>query len=195
MVFAQFFAYLKAKQAQQDATDAGKKAEVEKQRATDSANAANFALQQLLRAQTEQASIRKEISSATGSTQALAAIQKTLNAKRIYLQYVGDALPLAQTVGANLKNSGYAVPGYEKVDPNKSPSKNQVRYFYPEDKPESDKIAGLLKWWVTGEVESKLLSNPNNIVPQGQFEVWIAAGSTGTMSPQIPLAPPKSPPD
>ncbi len=109
----------------------------------------------------------------------MAAIQKTLDAKRIYLQYVGDALPLAQIVGAKLKKSGYVVPGYEKVDPNKSPSKNQVRYFYAEEKPEADKIAGLMNQWVTGGVESKLLSNPNNIVPQNQFEVWIVPGSTG----------------
>ena len=187
VVLAQGFAYMKARQAQRDATTAEHLAELEKQKATDSANAANFALQQAQRAQTEQASITKEISTVGGSAQALAAIQKTLNAKRIYLQYVGDALSLAKTVGANLERSGYVVPGYEKVDPDKSPSKSQVRYFYPEEKPEADKIAALLKQWITGDVESKLLSNPNNIVPQNQFEVWIAfkrftppaAGSAG----------------
>jgi energy-coupling factor transporter ATP-binding protein EcfA2 len=136
---------------------------------------AETALQQASRAQHEQATISKEISAAGGSTQALAAIQKTIDAKRIYLQYVGDALPVAQIVGANLKKSGYVVPGYEKVDPDKSPSKNQVRYFYPDEKLEADKVAGLLNQWLTGGVESKLLSNPNNIVPQNQFEVWIAA--------------------
>jgi energy-coupling factor transporter ATP-binding protein EcfA2 len=182
VILALAFAYFKARQAQRDATNAEHQAEVEKQKATDSANAANFALQQVQRAQNEQASLTKEISAAGGSAQALAAIQNTLDAKRIYMQYVGDALPLAQLCGAKLKKSGYLVPGYEKVDPSKSPNKNQVRYFYPDEKPEADKIAGLMNQWVTGGVESKLLSNPNNVVPQGQFEVWIAAGSTGTAS-------------
>ena len=176
--------------AQRSAEEATRQEKIAKQAELE----AETALLQAQRAQGEQATIKKEISSAGGSAQALAAIQNTLDAKRIYMQYVGDALPLAQLCGAKLKKSGYLVPGYERVDPSKSPNKNQVRYFYSVDKPDADKIAGLMNQWVTGGVESKLLSNPNNVVPQGQFEVWIATGSTGTQPSNAPTAPTASAP-
>jgi energy-coupling factor transporter ATP-binding protein EcfA2 len=200
-----FWSLWRAKQEIQYAMEA--KEEVGKQRdiADVARREAETALQQALRAQGEQATIRKEISSAAGSAQALAAIQKTLNAKRIYLQYVADVEPsstrttganpktdsglaLAKWVGANLKQADYAVPGYEKVSSSKAPDKNQVRYFYPQDKSEAVKIVDLLKQWVSGDVESELLNNPNNVVPEGQFEIWIAAGT----KPRLPIAPPNT---
>jgi hypothetical protein len=196
---------LRARQEIQYAMEAKEEARKQRDIADIARREAETALQQALRAQVEQATIRKEISSAAGSTQALAAIQKTLNAKRIYLQYVADVelssylraganpktdsgLALAKWVGANLKQAGYAVPGYEKVSSSKAPNKNQVRYFYPQDKPEAGKIVDLLKQWVSGDVESELLNNPNNVVPEGQFEIWIAAGT----KPRLPIAPPNT---
>jgi hypothetical protein len=190
-----FWSLERAKQEARLAEAAEANAETLRITADKARHEAETALQQALRAQGEQATIRKEISSAAGSAQALAAIQKTLNAKRIYLQYVPDdepsssrisganpktdsGLALAKSVGANLKQAGYAVPGYEKVLPSKAPSNNQVRYFYSQDKPEADKVVGLLKQWVSGDVESVLVNNPNNVVPEGQFEIWIAAGTT-----------------
>jgi hypothetical protein len=155
---------------------------------------------QATRAKQLQASLRQQICSS--GNPACTEIEKTLNAKRIYLQYVADTansspdgsqlatgLALATMVGADLKQAGYAVPGYEKVSPAKAPSANQVRYFYPADKGDADAIAGLLQQWVNGDVQSELLNNPNSVVPQGQFEVWLAAAATGKTYIPAPTAP------
>jgi AAA ATPase domain len=153
---------------------------------------------QLNGAQLVQSNIRQEVCGS--GNPACAQVQKTLSAKRIYLQYVADdagaplnsglptGLALAKIVGSNLKEAGYTVPGYEKVSTAKSPSSNQVRYFYTGDIDDANAIATLLGQWVNGGAQSAQINNPNNVVPQGQFEVWLAATATGKTAAPAPSA-------
>jgi hypothetical protein len=147
---------------------------------------ANLAEQQSKRDQQYQQDLKNEVSKRleealkqATSDRAIASIQasvRDIKAKRIYLQYAGkEQLGLAQTLQSNLKAQGFFVPGYEDVG-NKAPSRTQVRYFYPADKPEAEYIASLLL--VAGPVDTQLTPNPKKVVPPGQFEVWLAATAT-----------------
>jgi WD40 repeat protein len=135
-------------------------------------------------AQKAQKELYDMVEAAKGSkdaSQALARIAQTASAKQIYLQYVEvEQVPVAKLVQNNLTSAGYFVPGYEKVAPNFSPAKNQVRYFHTEDQADAEKIAALLRLLITGDVGTQLTFNPKNVVPQGQFEFWLATGTRAT---------------
>jgi len=175
IVVWQFVAFQRAKQA-------GKQAEAYGQQAAKERDVAQAALQQLQRERQGQiqvlSKIQQDLRGSVAGPEVLGSIEKSITAQRIYMQYVGDdGLTLAKQVGVLLRNGGYAVPGYEKVAPNLSPSKSQVRFFHAEDKAGAGNIAGIVQGAVTGTVTAVQTADPNNVVPVGQFEVWLAQGT------------------
>ncbi len=141
---------------------------------------AQLASDQAQKAQQFQQNLVQQINAAKGSATALAAIAQNIQAQRVYLQYVrGEPVQQAKTVEGLLQKRGYSVPGIEQVAPDRSPSQTQVRFFHPEDEAAANKIASLLKPLVQGGVTAQANANPNNVVPTGQFEVWLAASPTG----------------
>jgi hypothetical protein len=133
-----------------------------------------------------EAQVQESLANLAKKGSSAASILKTIQAKRIYLQYVGNrTLALAQAVQAYLTLQGYAVPGAELVNSNKAPRVTQVRYFYPEDRPQAQEIVGLLRNILTGTATAQQTANPNNVVPQGQLEVWLSAEATGCMAPYV----------
>ena len=154
---------------------------------------AQLAADQAQKAQQFQQNLVQQINDAKGSATALAAIAQNIQAQRVYLQYVrGEPIQQAKTVEGLLQKRGYAVPGIEQVAADRSPSQTQVRYFHPEDQAGADKIASLLKPLVQGSVTTQGTANPNNVVPTGQFEVWLAASSAGQTAAQTNQAPPQA---
>ena len=119
------------------------------------------------------------------------ALMRTIQAKRVYLQYAGDQqAELVKTLEADLRKHEYVVPGDEKMG-DKAPPQTQVRYFHREEKAEADKIAEFVQPFITDNVSSALIANPNNVVPAGQFELWLGAGTqsrrgTATGTPSAP---------
>jgi energy-coupling factor transporter ATP-binding protein EcfA2 len=113
------------------------------------------------------------------SPAAYSAIKTAITAKRIYLQYVdAGQIPLIKAVQTMLREQGFYVPGYEKVASNQSPAGNQVRFFNGQDATDATKIGRLLAPLVTGNVATQAIANPNGVVPLGQFEIWLAEGTT-----------------
>ncbi len=119
-------------------------------------------------------SIVQEITNAKGNSTALAAIAQTVQAPRVFLQIVRGQ-PHTQALKAQdvLQKSGFSVPAIEEVDPQRFPSQSQVRYFYPGDWTGANKVATPLKAAGFGDLVIKLVANPNNLVPTGQYEVWL----------------------
>ena len=154
---------------------------------------AQLAADQAQKAQQFQQNLVQQINAAKGSATALAAIAQNIQAQRVYLQYVrGEPIQQAKTVEGLLQKKGYAVPAIEQVAPDRFPSQTQVRYFHPEDQAGADKIASLLKSLVQGSVTTQGTANPNNVVPTGQFEVWLTSSSTGQTAAQTNQAPPQA---
>jgi energy-coupling factor transporter ATP-binding protein EcfA2 len=144
---------------------------------------AQLAADQAQKAQQFQQNLVQQIDAAKGNATALAAIAQNIQAQRVYLQYVrGEPVQQAKTVQGLLQKRGYSVPGIEQVAPDRSPSQTQVRYFHPEDQAGADKIASLLKPLVQGTVTTQGTANPNNVVPTGQFEVWLAASAASQLT-------------
>ena len=143
------------------------------------------------RAQALHEDLVKKIEGANGSATALAAIAKEVTAKQVYVQYVSRDLGLAKATQAQLKGLGYAVPGIEQVDPGKAPSQTQVRFFHAEDRGDAAKLAGQLKGIVGGGVQVESISDAKNVVPPGQFEVWLmpATASIAVFGPHAPATP------
>jgi len=156
-------------------------AEQQKRLAQEQAEVANAQAQ---KAQQFQENVVQQIQNAKGSATALAAIAQSIQAQRVYLQYVrGEPIDQAKTVQGLLQKHGYSVPGIEQVSPDRSPSHTQVRFFHPEDQAAAGKIADLLKPLATGNIAIQATPNPNNVVPAGQFEVWLASSSTAQQIP------------
>jgi energy-coupling factor transporter ATP-binding protein EcfA2 len=155
---------------------------------------AQLAADQAQKAQQFQQNLVQQIHDAKGSATALAAIAQNIQAQRVYLQYMrGQPVQQARTVQGVLQKRGYVVPGIEQVAPDRFPSQTQVRYFHPEDQAGADKIASLLKPVVQGSVTTQATANSNNVVPTGQFEVWLTTSSTGQQSAaQTNQAPPQA---
>ena len=113
-------------------------------------------------------------------------IARSIQARRIYLQYTGGpALSLAQRLQAYLTSQGYSVPGIEQVSPNKAPRLTQVRYFNQDDLPTAQQIVDLLKTILSAAPIPQRTANPNNLVPAGQLEVWLPVGATGCMAQYV----------
>jgi hypothetical protein len=113
-------------------------------------------------------------------------IARSLQARRIYLQYTGGpVLSLAQRLQAYLTSQGYSVPGIEQVSPNKAPRVTQVRYFNQDDLPAAQQIVALLKTILSAAPIPQRTANPNNLVPAGQLEVWLPVGATGCMAQYV----------
>lgn len=128
--------------------------------------------------------LAKKIDDAHGSPEALAAIAKEIKAKRVYVQYVSQDLPLAKSTQAQLRGLGYAVPGIEAVDPGKTGGQTQVRFFHAEDRADAGKLGGQLKGMVAGGVQVQLVADTKNVVPVGQFEVWLGPNAGGMAARQ-----------
>jgi hypothetical protein len=90
----------------------------------------------------------------------------------VYLQITkGEQRSLAGDLQAKLMASGFAVPSIELLS--SGPVNTYVRYFSVDDKPQADKILGLMKT-MGFEVEEQDFTAPNqNKVASGQMEVWI----------------------
>jgi hypothetical protein len=172
----QFIAYQHLRQAERQEARA-------KEAAIAAQKEAETAFTQVARTRDQQqqwlARLQQDLRGTAVGSQALAGIEKSISAQRVYMQYVGDD-GLAKQVGSSLRTQGFVVPGYEKVASNQSPSESQVRYFHPEDKVAAAKIAAIVAGSVTGPVNPILTANPNNVVPIGQFEVWLDDGTTGS---------------
>jgi hypothetical protein len=166
---------------------------------------------QAKKAQEFQANLVQRIDAANGSATALAAIAKTIQAQRVYLQYVPSESTLAHSLQGQLQHHGFEVPGAEQVSPNTAPSGTQVRFFRPEDRADATHLATILRPLVPGGVSVQASANPNNLIPAGQFEVWLVpppatvasssetptrsaagnpAASPAVPSPAAPAAPP-----
>jgi hypothetical protein len=114
--------------------------------------------------------------------QQLLAKQSIAKTKRIYMQYVGDGQRgLVKDKQNYLRKQSYLMPGSgEQVPASQSPHQNQVRYFNKGDDSDAATIAKLLAPLVTGKVAIQSTNNPNGVVPVGQFEIWLAEGTTET---------------
>jgi hypothetical protein len=138
-----------------------------------------------------------EIVEAKGNSAALAAIVQTVQAPRVFLQIVKDQ-PKTQAMLAQavLQKDGFSVPGIEAVDSQKFPSQSEVRYFYAGDWTGANKVATPLKAAGFQDLTIKLLPNPNNVVPKGQYEVWLVPSPTEAQQnqPTPQQAPPVSAP-
>jgi energy-coupling factor transporter ATP-binding protein EcfA2 len=112
--------------------------------------------------------------------QQLLAKQPLAKNKRIYMQYVSDdQRELVKNVQDYFRKQHYLMPGSgERVSASKSPHDNQVRYFNKGDDGDAGTIASLLAPLVTGRVVIQPTNNPNGVVPVGQFEIWLAEGTT-----------------
>ena len=118
------------------------------------------------------------------SLQALQASVSRVQANHVYLQYAGPTqLDLAKSLQAELIKLGYAVPGYEVVG-NKSPAQTQVRYFRPADKDGAQKIAGALQPLIDGGIALQPIPDPKNVVPPGQYEIWLSPNAQAAVKPQ-----------
>lgn len=187
ILILQLLAYWNLRQAKNEAVRARDEAIAANKQAASQKAAAQTALQQVVRTRQEQtqvlSNLQKDLRGTAAGSEALANIEQSISAQRIYMQYVGDeSLALAKQVGSLLRSQGYVVPGYEKVAPNLSPSKSEVRYFHAGDKDSAAKIAAIVAGSVTSPVNPVPTANPNNVVPVGQFEVWLAQGTTGSQN-------------
>jgi hypothetical protein len=96
------------------------------------------------------------------------------------MQYVSDdQRELVKNVQDYFRKQHYLMPGSgERVSASKSPHDNQVRYFNKGDDGDAGTIASLLAPLVTGRVVIQPTNNLNGVVPVGQFEIWLAEGTT-----------------
>jgi hypothetical protein len=130
---------------------------------------------------TAEQSVATAKADATLATQQAIRDQQLLGkTKRIYLQYVGDdQRGLVKKIQNYFRKQGYLMPGSgEQVPASKSPHQIQVRYFNSENVADADTIGKLLRPLVTGKVAIQSTNNPNGVVPVGQFEIWLAEGTT-----------------
>jgi energy-coupling factor transporter ATP-binding protein EcfA2 len=103
------------------------------------------------------------------------ALSNLVNKDRVYLQYAAESqLHLAKRIQASLATAGYTAPGVENVGA-KAPAHTQVRYFRDSDLWHAQKIADLVGKLVYGSVTLAPLPNQQDLVPPGQFEIWLAA--------------------
>jgi hypothetical protein len=106
-----------------------------------------------------------------------APVIRAIGAKRVYVQYGGsNQADLANAVKKALTQQHYVVPSIENVG-SKATKQTEVRYFNPEDNHDATSISSVLGGVVTGSVDAKQTSNQNNVVPRGQFEVWLGTDS------------------
>jgi hypothetical protein len=145
-------------------------AETQRQQAEETAERASS---QAKKAQEFQANIVQQIDAAKGNANALAQIAQNIQAKRVYLQYVPAEAQLARSLQGQLQQRGFVVPGTEKVSSDRAPSGTQVRFFHPEDRADATRLANVLRPLVTGGISVQASANPDQVVPQGQFEVWL----------------------
>jgi hypothetical protein len=145
-------------------------AQAQQQQAEETAEKASS---QAKKAQEFQTNIVQQIDAAKGNANALAQIAQRIEAKRVYLQYVPAEAQLARSLQSQLQQRGFVVPGAERVSSDRAPSGTQVRFFHPEDRADATRLANILRPFVVGGVSVQSSANPNQVVPQGQFEVWL----------------------
>ena len=108
-----------------------------------------------------------------------ASIQTTAITTRpaISLLYGGvRQLDLARQLQGYLNGQGYLVTELERVG-SRSPHETQVRYFYPQDQLDAEKLANVLSSTVDG-VKAQLTSfDPKTPVLSGQLEIWLSAAA------------------
>ncbi len=132
---------------------------------------------QAAKAQEFQQNLVQQIDAAHGSATALAAIAKNISAPRIYVQFAAGQANLARAVQARLEAKGYVVPGTEAIASGNVPQQSQIRFFHDTDRATATQIAGVLRSSVPGDVSAQSFPNPRQIVPAGQFELWIVPPS------------------
>jgi hypothetical protein len=116
-----------------------------------------------------------------------APIIRAIGAKRVYLQYGGsNQAGLANEVKKALIQQHYAVPDFESVG-SRAPKQTEVHYFNPQDNHDATAIASVLGGVIAGSVEAKQATNQNNVVPRGQFEVWLGTDSVALKQAPINL--------
>jgi hypothetical protein len=93
-------------------------------------------------------------------------------APSVYLQIARDEQRAdAGDLRANLRAAGFAVPGIELVS--HGTVNTYIRYFSPDDKPQADKILGLMKNMGFDAAEQDFTASGRGKIPSGQMEVWI----------------------
>jgi len=147
-------------------------AEAQKREAESEASMASL---QARKAQKFQANLVQQIDAAKGSATALAAIAQNIQAERVYVQYASGGDLLASSLQSLLQRRGFTVPSSEQISSDRSPGQTQVRYFHSEDRSDAQRIAGLLKPLLAGGVAVEAIANPKDVVPTGQFEVWVSS--------------------
>ncbi len=154
----------------------------ERTRATEQTKLAEFASRQASLDQQYQKWVLQELNQNHGNDKVTALVSK-LQGKRVYLQCVNDAqVDLAKQVQTALASAGYLVPGWEKVGA-KAPNQTQVRFFHTEDRDNAAKLSGLVNGLVTGGVTVQpIAGNQGNLVPVGQFEVWLSPSATAAVT-------------
>lgn len=92
----------------------------------------------------------------------------------IYLQYPEGARDVAEKVQTWLIQRGYRVHGIEQV--RKVPSRLEVRYYRPEQRPLAESLAkklGEVTGQTTDKVNAKMLTTTKTL-PTGIMEVWLS---------------------
>ena len=134
-----------------------------------------------------QNTLLQQIGQAHGSASELASIARSIQATRVYVQYTPATAGAAQAAQTQLQAGGYTVPPLQQVNPDRAPTQSQVRFFHPEDRDGAAKIASLLHLPGTGRLAAQSQSNPNGVVPPGQFELWLVPSSNAPYKTPPPL--------
>jgi hypothetical protein len=143
------------------------------------------AIRELKRQIAYQASLKTLAESQTDSTNpsSTAPIIRAIDAKRVYLQYgESNQAALAIALKKALTKQHYNVPDIEHIG-SRAPNQTEVHYFNAEDKQSAEAIKSVLGGLVTGAVDGKQIVNRSNIVPKGQFEVWLAKDASARTQP------------
>jgi hypothetical protein len=94
---------------------------------------------------------------------------------------------LARTLRLALIREGYAAPGHEDVTGKVGPTASTlVKFFHDTDKGEAVRIAVVVGTLVQGKVEMQPTIDTKNLVPAGQFEVWLGTDANGRAPSKYP---------
>jgi hypothetical protein len=98
----------------------------------------------------------------------------------VYVQYAVGDRDFAARAQSELLKMGYHVPGIQEVG--KVPSRLQVRYYRPDQKPIASELAGQLgkQLGLAAGPDSAILVTSAKQLPGGILEVWLPHGATAS---------------
>lgn len=116
--------------------------------------------------------------------------------RTVYLQITSEEdRGLAQMLGRNLCDAGYAVPGIERVEAARASGASELRYYYPEQASEAAFIVSRFgavtppaRWW--SEPATRQLSGFSNL-DRHIAELWLTSAQTMPGSAPVPAAQPR----